>query len=290
MYVACLLSALFAGSLLVASARAAEPLLAEKPVLVRAELIADVASVQPGQPFRLGVHLVMRDGWHVNWINPGDAGLAPSIAWKLPEGFKAGVLQWPFPSRIMAGPIAIFGYRGDVLLVSDVQVPANLSPGGNVDIAADVSWLACAEECVPGSASLNLRLPVEAAARSDMEHRALFDATRARLPGHTLEWNVDAHIDDANALVLELQSSGTPAPLEGLLFFPYEPGLIENAAPQILTTHPGPGGQPVYELRITRARMPADELRQAYGLLVASSGFKTGEAAAIEVNVPVGRR
>jgi hypothetical protein len=44
----------------------------------------------------------------------------------------------------------------------------------------------------------------------------------------------------------------------------------------------------VYQLRITRARMPAGELTRVNGLLVASSGLARAEGpAAIEINVPV---
>jgi thiol:disulfide interchange protein DsbD len=262
-----------------------------RPQLVRAELLSDAASIQPGSTIRLGVHLVIKEGWHVNWINPGDAGLAPSIAWKLPPGFKAGILQWPLPERFVAGPLMIFGYAGDLLLVSDVHVPADLPAGGNIELAADVSWLSCADECIPGSASVKTSLPVEKTSRPNAASRDLFDATEARWPGHSLAWKLEAWIEEENTLVLEVQSGdANAAPLQDLFFFPYDPGLIENAEPQKVSVQPGPGGS-VYQLRITRARMPVGDLTRVYGLLVASSGIaRTGAPAAIEINVPVIRR
>jgi DsbC/DsbD-like thiol-disulfide interchange protein len=274
-----------------ANAQLPDPLHPGKPELVRAELVCDAASIQPGSTVRLGVHLIIKDGWHVNWINPGDAGLAPSIAWKLPAGFKAGIVQWPLPERFVVGPLVIFGYAGDVLLVSDVHVPANAAAGGNVDLVADVSWLACAEECIPGSASVRLSLPVEKTARPDAAARSLFDATEARWPGHSLAWKLDAWIEEENTVVVEVQSGDAGAPaLQDLFFFPYDPGLVENAAPQPLSAQPVPGGT-VYQLRITRARMPSAALTRVYGLLVASSGLSRAEGpAAIEINVPVTRR
>ena len=233
----------------------------------------------------------MSEGWHVNWINPGDAGLAPSIAWKLPDGFKAGILEWPLPSRFDVGPLTIFGYAGDVLLMTTVRPPAELSPGKELDLAADLSWLACAEECVPGSDIVHLRLPVEPAARTNHETKTLFDDTDARLPRHAVTWNIDAHIEQSTMLVLDIQNgSGGAAPLEGLFFFPYEPGLIENAEAQLVSVHSGPMGEPVYQLRITRARIPAGPLDKVQGVLVAQSGLATGPgAAAIEISVPVSR-
>jgi thiol:disulfide interchange protein DsbD len=268
-----------------------DPLRPMSANLVQAELIADVASVAPGTPFRLGVRLKMTEGWHVNWINPGDAGLAPSIGWTLPDGFKAGILQWPLPGRFAAGPLTIFGYDREVLLMTDVRPPAQLPPGGNIELGADVSWLACAEECIPGSATLSLRLPVEATARKNDDHVKLFDDTEARLPHHAVAWRIDARFDTPTTLVLDVQNgSGGDAPLEGLFFFPYEPGLIENSDAQTVSMQPGPGGA-VYEMRITRARIPSGRMSKVHGVLVAASGMTTRPGpAAIEIDVPVIQR
>ena len=272
-----------------ATSGAQPPLLAPGAKHVRAELVSDVAAVAPGAPFRLAVRLSMEKGWHVNWINPGDAGLAPSVAWKLPDGFKAGILHWPLPSRFDTGPLTIFGYADEVLLIADVRPPAGLTPGGNIEVAADVSWLACAEECIPGSASLTLQLPVETTARPNDGLRKAFEATEARLPQHAVAWNIDAYIDQSTTLVLEIQKgTDSSAPLEGLFFFPYDPGLIENSEPQTISMHPGPGGQSLYELRITRARISAGAMSKAQGLLVATSGLSAGGGpTAIEIDVPV---
>lgn len=279
-----------------ARAHAAPPGVATIPgspraAMVHAELLADVASIQPGSTFRAAIRFAIDEGWHVNWTNPGDAGLAPGVAWKLPAGFKAGIVEWPLPSRFVAGPLVIFGYAGEVLLISDVRVPADLPAGGNVELAADVSWLACAEECVPGSATVRLTLPVEAASRPDPAARSKFDTTQARWPGPSLAWKLDAWIEETHTIVLEIQSGDpSPLPLEGLFFFPYDPGLIENALPQPVSMQAVPGGA-VYQLRIARARMPAGELTRVHGLLVATSGLSRAEGpAAIEVNVPVSRR
>jgi len=93
-----------------------------------------------------------------------------------------------------------------------------------------------------------------------------------------------------DALVLEIQSGDpTASPLQDVSFFPYDPGLIENASPQKATAQPGPSGT-VYQLRIERARMPAGNLTRVYGLLVANGLSRVDGPAAIEVNVPVSRR
>jgi len=276
--------------LLASPARGQDALHPFESTLVKAELVADVESIAPGATFRLGVRLKLADGWHVNWTNPGDAGLAPSIAWSLPEGFKAGILQWPLPSRFLTGPLAIFGYANEVLLMTDVRVPGDLAPGGNVRLGAGVSWLACEGECVPGSADIHLELPVEKSARPNTAHKREFDETEARLPGPAVTWSTSARMEGSN-VVLEIQNgSATGNPLTDLFFFPYDAGLIENASPQTLSVSAGPGGQSLYQLRIEPARMPTGSLTQLHGVLVASSGLSSQPGpAAIEISVPVKR-
>src|SRR5687768_7216726 len=63
--------------------------------LVKAELVTEVASVKPGEPFSAGVLLKMKPHWHVYWKNPGDSGMATGVQWRLPEGFVAGPLAFP---------------------------------------------------------------------------------------------------------------------------------------------------------------------------------------------------
>ncbi|MCX7869017.1 MAG: protein-disulfide reductase DsbD family protein, partial [Terrimicrobiaceae bacterium] len=98
--------------------------------LVEMRLVAEAGCVAPGQTFRLGVLLEMAPGWHTYWQNPGDAGLPTTVEWKLPEGFAAGPLEWPLPSRVVEpGGIEVYAYKGRVLLAARVQAPEALPPG-----------------------------------------------------------------------------------------------------------------------------------------------------------------
>ena len=148
---------------------------------VQAQLVADVAAVEPGKSFALGVRLAIREGWHVYWKFPGDAGLATSVAFRLPPGFRAGTLQWPVPlSFRQPGGFVGYGYDRAVLLWTTVTPDAGLKPGSSVTLAADVSWLGCRDQCVPGEAKVRLTLPVAGAAKG--ANGELFAAWRRRLP------------------------------------------------------------------------------------------------------------
>src|SRR5471032_2576062 len=66
----------------------------------------------PGTTVWAAIRQTIEPGWHTYWRNPGDSGLATSIAWTLPKGVTAGVPSWPAPERFTTGPIVNFGYRG----------------------------------------------------------------------------------------------------------------------------------------------------------------------------------
>jgi DsbC/DsbD-like thiol-disulfide interchange protein len=95
--------------------------------LVKATLMADVSSIQPGQQFRLGVLYRIEPGWHIYWKYPGDSGIPTKIEWQLPQGFTIRDLQWPLPLREKEpGDLEVFAYTSEVLLFADVKAPATL--------------------------------------------------------------------------------------------------------------------------------------------------------------------
>jgi DsbC/DsbD-like thiol-disulfide interchange protein len=159
------------------------PALAEVPKdLVKAELVADVGSVKPGEPFTAGVLLKMKPHWHVYWKNPGDSGMPTSVEWKLPEGFAAGELQFPIPIRFeQPGPVIGYGYENEVLLTTTITPPKNITAGKPIELSADVAWLVCEKVCIPGNASLKLQLPVNDA-NAPAKNSELFAKWRQQFP------------------------------------------------------------------------------------------------------------
>ena len=146
----------------------------EQPVT--AELIAEHASVQPGSETRIGVHFDMKEGWHIYGREPGDAGLPTKIAWTVPPGFKTGPLQWPPAQEFTdAGNIRTFGYSGAVVLASTLKYVASRESLIEAPIHAHVEWLACKDICLPGSADLDLTLPVTSQPPARSARAELFD-------------------------------------------------------------------------------------------------------------------
>jgi thiol:disulfide interchange protein DsbD len=205
------------------------------PAHVRASLLAEQAWVRPGRPLSLGVRLQMDPEWHTYWKNPGDSGLATRIRWTLPAGFEAAPILWPKPERFVAGPLASFGYSGEVLLLTEVRTPA-AQPPGPVEIAARVDWLECRDVCRPGRADLTLRLDVKSAEPPPAAEVArAFTETRTRLPRPRSPWSLAAS-PIAGAIVLT--AHGAVAAPRQAYFFPARADWAEHAAVQTLTARP----------------------------------------------------
>ena len=124
----------------------------------RAQLVAGSDRIEPGASFLLGVRFDIEPGWHIYWRNPGGAGLATDVSWRLPDGFEVGELQWPLPIGFtQSDGIPGYGYEGSVVLAAEVRVPPQIDPSAAV-VGAEVSWLACRDVCVLGAAALEAPL------------------------------------------------------------------------------------------------------------------------------------
>src|SRR5262245_42281239 len=95
---------------------------------VRASLIAESKGFSPGQVLTVALRLEQEKGWHTYWRDPGDAGLATSVEWKLPAGVTAGPLLWPEPMTFKdPGGLVGYGYKHEAVLFTEIRVPAGYS-------------------------------------------------------------------------------------------------------------------------------------------------------------------
>lgn len=205
--------------------------------LVKASLVAEPGAIRAGEPFTVAIRMVMRPHWHVYWRNPGDSGLPPEMAWSLPQGFSAGAIDWPTPSRIPVAHLVNFGFETEVVLLTTVTPPADLAPGKAVTLAGKLGYLVCERECVPGTADLRLSMPVApegSSAAPNPQNRALFARAREALPVPA-PWPFRLS-RDGERLVVALDAPGLKAEaIRNVAFFPYSETAIEHAAAQDVT-------------------------------------------------------
>ena len=203
---------------------------------VEAELVAESTTLRAGADNSLALRLVPEAGWHVYWRNPGDSGLPTSIAWTLPDGLAAGDLQWPYPRRETLGPIVNYGYSEQVLLPVTLTVAADVVTPEPLLIRAKAKWLVCKDICIPGSADLELQLPLASEASPgniDERWREAFAKSRSELPQPApADWRLRFQIHEAandKALALAIRGTGIGS-AEDLAFFPYASDLINHSA------------------------------------------------------------
>jgi len=250
--------------------------------LVHAELVSEDPQIAPGRPFWLGLDLKMAPGWHVNWINPGDAGLAPSVSWTLPEGFSAEEIRWPYPERFELPELSIFGYEDRVLLLTRITPPAEMGEADEFTLGARVDWLACRESCIPGGQELTITLPVRGTTGLSQSQNAAFKAAFAALPVTTTTWLFEASLD-GNQIVLDVVPPDRfDARLGRVLFYPTQQGVIANSTEQILAATKGG-----YRLTVELDGMNVEKPERVQGVLVSESGWWPYPGKALEIDVVI---
>ncbi len=249
---------------------------------VEAELVAERTALIPGRPNTVALRLVMERGWHTYWRNAGDSGLPTTLTWKLPDGSKAGPIQWPAPRALPVGPLVNYGYAGEVLLLNDIAAGPDFLSGKTVTLSARADWLVCKEICIPEGADLSLTLPVIADAAQVQRDPRWSDAiakARTSLPRPADDWNVTA---TARGATIDLHwvpaaRNDSAADVTGWHFFPYVQGQIEAAGPQTLTRQ----GRD-WSMSLPVASQRVGEFKRVAGVLV-SGDASAPRALAIDV-------
>jgi thiol:disulfide interchange protein/DsbC/DsbD-like thiol-disulfide interchange protein len=207
-------------------AEAAESLFATT-LRTQVSIVSDTDSVAPGKPFQIALRFVLSPDWHIYWINPGDAGAAPTAVVTLSGGGQAGPIQWPIPRVQQDGPVTTYGYQGDadgqVLLPMTITPPKTAPVGGRFPISVAATWLVCKDICVPGNGTFTLSLPVAATAKPSPQ-AGLFQDLARHLPRAT---NWHAWIQPGGQLLVD-GTAANARNLKSVYFFPSLPGAINQ--------------------------------------------------------------
>ncbi|UXI70506.1 protein-disulfide reductase DsbD domain-containing protein [Tahibacter amnicola] len=197
---------------------------------VQVTLVAEDTAIRPGQTAWIGLRLVHGAGWHTYWRNPGDSGLPTKVRFDLPEGFTVDDIAWPAPQRFDVGGLYNAGYDGDSVLPIALHVPPTAAAGSTLTIRADVAWLACREDCIPGKASVDLAVPVSTDAAAPGAVAAQFSRARASVP-HAVSWKASARRDKDHVIVT-LDGDDLP-PARRLEAFVVERKVVGYAPPAV---------------------------------------------------------
>ncbi len=226
---------------------------------VQVRLISASSQIAPGQTLLIALEQRIAPHWHTYWKNPGDSGQPTSIEWALPKGATAGDILWPAPKRFDVGPITNYGYEDQVLLLTEIRLPQDLTPGSTASIKAEATWLVCREECIPQQATLSLSLPVSGSAKPSADAARLSTA-RAGLPSKA-PFNASAKIAGRELVVTWPAVTGVE--VGQALFMPDDWGRIQHAAKPVLDRD---GAD--WRLRMPVGEQPATAGQPLSGLLL----------------------
>lgn len=113
-----------------------------------------LAVFQERGQLQLQLQFSPRPGWHLYGQNPGPNGTPPDIKLELPDSVTAAPWQWPRPKQLESLGEKYAGYDQTFTLRSALTLKSRTP----VTITANVSWVACKVACVPGRATLVLRI------------------------------------------------------------------------------------------------------------------------------------
>ena len=209
---------------------------------LEAQLVPETTGVAPGGLAYVAIRQDIAKGWHTYWRNPGDSGEATSAKWSPPPGWSVGDWVWPAPQRLPLGPLMNYGYTGQVLLPVALNVPGDAKPGTTQTLKADVTFLVCADICVPEEAKLKIDLPVVSGAPLvDPKWGAAIDKTLAGAPKPSGLEAAVAWAGEGADRVLKLGVTGDAlkgVDLSHAYFFPFDAKAIDHAARQRIEKGP----------------------------------------------------
>jgi thiol:disulfide interchange protein len=180
-------------------------------------------NIAPGKSLWLGVFLSPQPGWHTYWRNPGDSGMASQLQWQLPYGLTAGPTLWPTPQHISLGDISDFGYPYPALLLTKIQIPANVTLPATFDIKLHAKWLVCKTECIPQDGQFSLTVVSH---QPLTQEESLFKKYLLNLP-KSLSGQANLAFDGTH---WQLQVTGLPATWRGktLSLYPETADIVTN--------------------------------------------------------------
>lgn len=249
---------------------------------VRAAIIAENTSLTPQAENRLAVELSHAPGWHTYWRNPGDAGLTTSFTFTGPAKFRFTEPEFPLPERIRTGDIIGFGYGDVTRFPFRVEVPRQVRFGEKVTIRVKVDYLACADLCVPGTATAQIRLPIAVAGKPSPD-KPLIDEAQSLIPETIASDAINAVADEKRIRIDVAPEAGIVQ--RSLDFFPLEEDVL-TLSDDPISVIPEDAGEPraIYlTASETFAQTPLAKIR---GVIVADGGPAHG-GWAVETDIPV---
>jgi thiol:disulfide interchange protein/DsbC/DsbD-like thiol-disulfide interchange protein len=248
------------------------------------ELVPERLSIKPGGELWVALRMRTNPGWYTYWRFGGDAGAGANIDWRLPEGFSADTIVWPYPQLKVMERAAVYVYEGEAFLLNRLEAPADLQPGTTAEISAHIDYIICdAEGCYPEELEASVRVPVTAEApAADTRWANAFRETWTRVPVEPQGWELSAGWRNDRLLLRAMPPAGVVPDVDGVRFFASIPDLIDYPSPQRVSYRNG-----VLLLELEKSTYASTPAERAEGALVVPLAGDDGIPTALHLDLPV---
>ncbi len=204
---------------------------------VSVTLIPEVSKMTDSDTVMVGVHMKIREGWHVYWRNPGDSGLPTRISWDDHPLLEPGEIKWPQPARFDEDGVTTYGYSNHVTLLVPMHVKERDRSGEThyEHLEAYMNWLVCKDICISESDRITLEIDGSGNFSGfDDDARKYIRKAEESLPSLSKAWSAKTRFDGAEFVItLSPEQNDARFPdTDELYFFPYEQGRIDHSSPQ----------------------------------------------------------
>lgn len=173
--------------------------------------------------FPVAVEFTIAKGWHLYWLNPGDAGSPPEVKWTLPKGWSIDKLQFPVPQHVVEDGFESYAYYDTLTLYTEITSPSAPKPDNLLD--ATIKWMVCKDICVAGKLAKKWKI---AATRQDHAWPKLPLIPTLEEAGY--EWSVspDAALNSSGELIqfVEVQDNNGVLVTPKALFAYFTEGIV----------------------------------------------------------------
>ena len=247
---------------------------------IQIELLTEHSTIQSGGTFWTAIRLSLENNWHAYWKNPGDAGMAPTIEWKLPEGFKVNEVLWPTPKKFISNDIVTYGYENEAILLAELTVPEKAT--SHSTISAQIRWVVCDEtSCLPGSTEVSVPIAINAPGSipNIPQNQSVFSKARTQIPLETLK----ASAKKGNGFInLEID---TPEEISDVSFYPEKPDLIDPASEPVISQIGNETTTPHY--RVSLREFPGVSTTQRLKGVLLLKAYPESNVFAYSIDLPV---
>lgn len=248
-------------------------------------LISDVASVAPGESFRVGFYIRHHEGYHTYWKNPGIVGLPITTEWEKPEGVEISGMTWAMPQKMMMSIHPAHGFKRDVLHFVTVTVPKDFK-AKTLTLKSEANWMACAVKCHPTRANFSITLPVttEKPAKHS-QHWTSFEKTVKEQPLAIKGWTVSIikSADSAFSTIRLVPDKGNKHQPKDIYFFSTDGQITSKPEPTVKHLPEG-----IIEITAPNSEFIPKNLKKQEnslpGILYSSNGWGKNQSQYVKVN------